>query len=122
MPTLTRTVTLNEQQALLSGRQLADLHLERRAADALRRATMTEFRLQLRMLDERIRLLSEQVRDRIARQEVQYEERINRATRRMESVATGNGEVLSSRPLTDAERQETLPGVPPAPSSTPTGI
>jgi hypothetical protein len=57
-----------------------------------------------------LRIASSQVRDRSAVRTVQCERRFQFATATVEDVRLDTGEVISRRPMSDAEKQRELPG------------
>lgn len=103
---------LTDAETLLRGNELARCQLELGKIEANKKANAADFKAQAEAIENRIARLARVVAEKEESRPVEcrLEEDRNAAT--MKTVRVDTGEVVSSRPMTEAERQSRLFGGP----------
>lgn len=107
---------MTDEEVRLKGRRLAELVLQRASLQGEQKSVAADFRQRIKDVDESIA----EVRDEVDSGEEMrpvtcVETKTSRGT--IETVRIDTGETIGSRPLTDEERQEEMPGTSPRPKA-----
>lgn len=104
-------VELTEDERRAKGDELARAVGERADVDVARKEAAASFKEQLEIVDDRISLLSEELRSGSEQRDVEVREEFDRSRYSVNIIRCDTDRIVEVRPATEEDRQRGLPGV-----------